>query len=1227
MAEPKRPAGVPGDARWVVKDEEWEQGGLDDDGEKSGPYRWWRADGTLCAESTMLRGVESGSYRRYHESGEVSQEGTVVDGKRHGVCAWQQSSEPSTELTMPPGVDEKVWRIECDFDMGVVSAKRLFDDQDRRVDASGEPLEERPEGVPPGAQFMPRKRRWYLGQHEGETPRGVWRQWTGDGELFVEVCYEDGVGHPVGLDGVPPEVVWNEAEEDWELGQMEEDRRVGPWRWWRPGGELLCRSEFNRRGQLHGPFVRFHPGGTPSREGHFRNGKEHGVTTYSAVPGESPEPFPAEPPVARMERHHHEGVEQQRSYFLADGAECTSRGVPLSDAFDDEPFTHAQPERFLEEGGFSAFLEQAGLLTLDIASVPGINRFEEVWGRPMPGDLRLFLSLLARTGWADLYELRADPVGFPCPGADDNLLEHIITSDQQNYLGTELSDLFAGTMFIGSLGNGDTYHFGLFDDLHLERGQVYLHDHETAEMVDPVAVDLSSFCFLVSLCHAHDELESVSPEGFAEAYRLLENRVAVPWHFRDLQTEHAGVKGEEFDYNASHQQSRLWFYRSAWIRYLLRNDGVVDVESMPEVFNEQFNPSLDSDLHEQFLENAPRYVPTALYLLFRYFFFDDEARLTETLAACEGSPSRLICDAVELVRQLQQGRQQLGSIDDIQALRRRFLELDLDPDRAEAREVERQQAAAEADRARQEAARRVETMVARGEDLAELAWSDLDDADQHRLILEAWREQPEMARTVKALDWIDGNGHEQAGLSREHELDEVGLFLALHGDRRVVPLLVGRMLAGGDGTFRAGRLLARMAHGGLEPRANHALRNLLEVEEKYEHRRTAAVRILAEAGDRKCTARLRQILTTRRLDGDYGERIQREDLVAATLEALGALGDERCLEALVSCINEESAGYDKVRPLAARALGLLGMADGLPAIVEHAAQRPAPELLWAAGELHGGAPEELQQLALRELRRHQTVDDLTLRVVAQGAYLRAGGSAPDLVDTVAEALRQPAYGRDETRERKIWALRTLGEHAQVPLELAAPFVHTDEHPVREAARAAVARRGAEAPGPSYTFSFLLDDALAEGGLDRLHEALLDPATVFRYRVALRLAEHGDPASVGPLARAVEVRIQDFTAEDQRGDTPQDLAVMVRALASFNRAEGNRVLVRCLEHPSRQVRDPVLRCPPQDPALVPAMVHLLDDDYQWIRGAAEQFLEPFTDTDLYREAMARRERGE
>ncbi len=1227
MAEFKRPASVPGDARWVEKDGEWEQGGLDDDGEKSGPYRWWRGDGTLCAESTMVRGVESGPYRRFHESGEVSQEGTVVDGKRHGVCAWQQSGEPTTELTIPPGVNDKVWRIECDFDMGVVSAKRLFDQQGRQVDASGEPLQERPSGVAAAAQFMPRKRRWYLGQHEGETPRGVWRQWTDEGELFVEVRYEDGVGHPVDLEGVPPEAVWNEAEEDWELGQHDDDRRVGPWRWWRPDGELLCRSEFNRRGQLHGPFVRFHPGGAPSREGHFQGGLEHGVTVFTAASGHSPEPFPAKAPVARVERGHDQGVEQQSRFFLADGTECTSRGVPLSEAFDDERFTDAQPERFLDDGGFASYLAQAGLLTLDIASVPGINRFEDVWGRPMPGDLRRFLSLMARTDWADLYELRADPVGFPMPQDDDNLLEHIITSDQQNYLGTELSDLFAGTMFIGSLGNGDTYHFGLFDDLHLDRGQVYMHDHETAEMVDPMASDLSSFCFLVSLCHAYDTLESVSPAGFAEAYRALEGKVAVPWHFRDLQSEHAGVEGEAFDYNASHQQSRLWFYRSAWLRYLLRNDGVVDVESMPEVFHEQFNPRLDHELHEQFLENAPRYVPTALYLLFRYFFFDDDPRLAETLAACEDSPSRLIRDAADLVEQLRQGRRQLGSIEDVQRLRRRFLDLDLDPDRAEAREAERQQAAAAAELAREQAARRVEGMVAHGEELAELAWSDLGDADQHRLILEAWREEPDMARTVAALDWIDAGGFEQAGLSLERELEETGLFLAMHGDPRVVPLLVGRMLTGGDGTFQAGRLLARVARGGLDPRAVEALRSLLEVEEKYEHRRTAVVRILAQAGDRRCTRQLLQILTTRRLDGDYGERIQREDLVAATLDALGVLGDEGCLEALVGCLAEESTGYDKVRPLAARALGLLGLAGGLTDVLALTDERPAPELLWALGELHGGAPEELQRRILRELRRHQTVDDLTLRVVAQGAYLRAGGSAPELGDTVAEALRRPAYGREETRERKIWALRTLGEHAQLPLEPAAPFVHSDEHAVREEARSALVRRGEQEPPRSHAFRFLLDDALEEGGLERLHEVLLDPTTVFRYRVALRLAELSDDSSVAPLAQAVETRIQDFTAEDQRGDTPQDLTVMVRALARFNDPEGNRALVQCLEHPSRQVRDPALRHPPPDPALVPAMVRLLDDEYQWMRGAAEQFLEPFADTDHYKEAMSRRERGE
>ncbi len=1226
MAEPNKPAGVPEDARWVEKDREWEQGSVDEGGEKSGPYRWWRADGTLCAESTMVGGVESGPYQRFHESGEVSQEGTVVDGKRHGVCAWQQSGEPTTELTIPPGVSDKVWRIECDFDMGVVSAKRLYDAEGRQVDSGGDLLEERPEGVPAEAQFMPRKKRWYLGQHEGDTSLGVWRQWLADGSLFVQIDHVDGVGHPVDLDGVPAEAAWNEAEEEWELGSIEEGKKVGQWRWWRPSGELLCRSEFNRRGQLHGPFVRFHPGGEPSRQGTFHGGKEHGTTVYTAAGAESPELFPASDPVARLERRYEHGAEVSNRYFLGDGVECNSRGVPLEEAFADERFTDHRPQDFLEGGGFEAYLKDAGLLTLDIASVPGINRFVEVWGRPMPADLRRFLTLMARTGWGDLYECRTEPVGFPMPDGDDNLLERIITTDQQNYLGTELSDLFAGTMFFGSLGNGDTYHFGLFDDLHLERGQVYLHDHETAELVDPVASDLSSFCFLVSLCHAHQSLEAVSPAGFKEAYGMLEERVAVPWHFRDLQAEHAGVEGEDFDYSSDHQQSRLWFYRSAWIRYLLRNDGVVDVEDMPDLFHEQFNPPLDRELHEQFLENAPRYVPTALYMLFRYFFFDAAARLAETVEACAESPSRLIRDAADLVRQLQDGRAELGSIEDVQLLRRQFLALDLDPDRAEERERERQKAEAAAVRAHQQSERRVGRWGEEGRDLSELAWSDLSNTDQHQLILEAWRGVPEMEHTMAALDWIDGKEYEQADLSLEYELEEVGLFLAQHGDRRVEPVLVGRLLAGKE-TYQNGSLLERLARESGDRRTVEAVRSLLGVEEKFEHRRAMAVRILAASSVHRCVPLLCEIYRSRRLDGNYGERIQNEDLVRAILEALGWLGRKDSLDVLVECLQEESSGYDKVRPAAARSLGQLGLAVGITALLERTTDRPAPELLWALGELHRRAGDELGGEVLRALRRHQAEEDLTRRVVAQGAYQRAGGSAPELTATVEQALETPAHGRDETRERKVWALRTLAEHEQVPLELALPWAYTDEHAVREAALTALWCRGAEFPEPRYAYRFLLDEVMAEGGIEALHEALLDPRTVFRYKVALHLAEHGDPASVEPLAAAVEARVEAAEGQDRRGDTPMDLGLMIRALASFNHPAGNRVLARLLEHPSRQVRDPVLRCPPPDEALVPAMVRVLDDEYQWMRDAAAQFLEQFADTDAYREAMARRQQGE
>ena len=77
-----------------------------------------------------------------------------------------------------------------------------------------------------------------------------------------------------------------------------------------------------------------------------------------------------------------------------------------------------------------------------------------------------------------------------------------------------------------------------------------------------------------------------------------------------------------------------------------------------------------------------------------------------------------------LVEELQNGRKQLGSIEDIHALREAFLALDLDPDRAEERERE-QEAEAERLAEEQKAAdeKRAAEMLATRK--ARASWCDL----------------------------------------------------------------------------------------------------------------------------------------------------------------------------------------------------------------------------------------------------------------------------------------------------------------------------------------------------------------------------------------------------------------------------------------------------------------------------------------------------------------------
>lgn len=83
--------------------------------------------------------------------------------------------------------------------------------------------------------------------------------------------------------------------------------------------------------------------------------------------------------------------------------------------------------------------------------------------------------------------------------------------------------------------------------------------------------------------------------------------------------------------------------------------------------------------HPQLAENIKRYPPSALYSMWHLFFAKDDAKLARALQLAEQSPGRWTRDSAALVRELLGGRNELGAMRDVRALRDEAAAMIADP--------------------------------------------------------------------------------------------------------------------------------------------------------------------------------------------------------------------------------------------------------------------------------------------------------------------------------------------------------------------------------------------------------------------------------------------------------------------------------------------------------------------------------------------------------------------
>ncbi|WIG95970.1 thioredoxin domain-containing protein [Myxococcus sp. SDU36] len=224
------PPGIPPHAEWDAGDAEWCFGDTDEAGEKHGPWKYWRADGTLCNECIFVHGKPHGPFKRFHESGEVSQDGAFEQGNLHGPRTWYASDQFTTERMHENGVSEKVRRTVMVYAHGRVTQVLHYNgDGERVVPSTGAPYPTRPANLPEKAEYREDQDQWASVSLNAKTERhGLCRFWDREGQLLWEGEFREGSRHGRYHSRAVDE--YADARVRFDEGEMEDDFACGTWK-------------------------------------------------------------------------------------------------------------------------------------------------------------------------------------------------------------------------------------------------------------------------------------------------------------------------------------------------------------------------------------------------------------------------------------------------------------------------------------------------------------------------------------------------------------------------------------------------------------------------------------------------------------------------------------------------------------------------------------------------------------------------------------------------------------------------------------------------------------------------------------------------------------------------------------------------------------------------------------------------------------------------------------
>lgn len=873
--------------------------------------------------------------------------------------------------------------------------------------------------------------------------------------------------------------------------------------------------------------------------------------------------------------------------------------------------TRPGPDDRYFKGDLDAFLTKrfAGFLG---SSPPRVARsladFAPVWGVKAPAGL-LALTKAWHKAKREPHEWRYEDGGLPNPPKSKNLFELIITRDQKNYLGTGLFEAFGGLHFIGYQGNGDYY---LIETLPKEAGahQVIHFDHETFEF-SPFADSANSLAVLSSAA-ASQSRSQLSVGTWKRIVSHLSRRVSPTWHFFDeLGKAKLAYRGDRT------VESRLW--RSQWIIYLLRQDGVQTIEDIPELFDRRFNPALDDALYQE-IRDRIGHPPVALWCLWSAFFFDDAVWLDRMIAVAAKSRSRLVRDAGTLVAELREGRKKLGTIANIHTLRKQFLELDLGAGREKERAKEKKVAAKKAAQDKKSSIATIKEAVSSGEDLVDLAFRTVADRPSQEELWKVARALPFMADPLRRLDWLAADSWHREGRILDHEEEEViEIFLdklTPEVERLLVALWVGQAVTDAEGWHRSLRLLRDLARlRPIDRRVADALRPLIRVPSRYEHKRQRVLWVLGAMRDTESVQTILSLVEAAKPTMgpyylDFGDS---EGLVKAALWALAEIGDRAAGPPILAKLRAWGKTANEMNVYMARALRTVGDESAVDLLLELSRllhkennhDQGVTEMLWTAAVLGANATEKKRKAWVRALppvSEYRTNINIA-RDIALRAFTKT--TPPSLEATTTRLLTEPRMSSSWERNHVELALRAVHE-TELPTTHVVPLARSEDLVFRRLSRQILASRGQPAPEVIATDLFEL-----EGLSDQELEGMLrDERRLFRSRVVDQIAKDKRVALRPAVIARARTLLAELPGEQRDLSTEQEYALFwaVKGLLALGLDEPSRALfVELLRHPNRNVKDPVLRFAPHDRGLEEGMRHVLDENWAWQANAARAWL--------------------